>query len=100
MWWWFRRREEKNFDDKWASLAASLKLSFSQVREDMNHLTDSDIHQHEKIVELYSKVLKLESRIDQMILAINLHQNHSTNNQLQFLPLQKKVEKNHSLPEQ
>ena len=99
MWWWFRKREHKRkkpSDDKWASLAASLKISFFQVREDINHLTDSDSHQHEKIIELYSRMHKLESRIDQMILAINIHQNYQSNHQLPHsLPLPEKTEEYH-----
>ena len=75
MWWWFRKGERKPSDDnKWASLAASLKLSFSQVREDINHLTTSDTSQQQKILEFSESIHKIESRIDNLMLAINLNQ--------------------------
>lgn len=75
MWWWFRREKEKPSDNKkWASLAASLKLSFSQVREDINHLTTSDSIHHEQIEHLTYRINKLESRIDSLLLALHINQ--------------------------
>lgn len=75
MWWWFKKREHKHVDDKkWASLAASLKLSFSQVREDVNHLTTSDSIHHEQIEHLTYRINKLESRIDSLLLALHINQ--------------------------
>ena len=87
MWWWFRKREHKRkkpSDDKWASLAASLKISFSQVREDINHLTTSDSIHHEQIEHLTFRVNKLESRIDSLLLA--LHMAQPTTNLIQEKP--------------
>ena len=80
MWWWFRREKEKPSDDKkWASLAASLKLSFSQVREDINHLTTSDTSHQDRLLELTERIHKLEARIDNVLLSINLaQQRHHT----------------------
>jgi len=86
MWWWFRKKEhhKPSDDKKWASLAASLKISFSQVREDINHLTTSDSIHHEQIEHLTFRVNKLESRIDSLLLA--LHMAQPTTNLIQEKP--------------
>ena len=75
MWWWFKKREDKSSDDKrWASLAASLKLSFAQVRHDINHLTTSDNLHHQNNHQLSERLHLLEKRVDSILLTINLSQ--------------------------
>ncbi|HLD41516.1 MAG TPA: hypothetical protein VJB06_00635 [archaeon] len=75
MWWWFKKTKGKPSDDKrWASLAASLKLSFAQVRHDINHLTTSDNLHHQNLHQLSERIHLLEKRVDSLLLTINLSQ--------------------------
>ena len=76
MWWWFKKRKDKSSDDKrWASLAASLKLSFSQVKEDIDHLTSSDSSQNQKLDDVSRRMQLVESRLDSLYL-LNVTRNH------------------------
>jgi len=76
MWWWFKKTKGKPSDDKrWASLAASLKLSFSQVKEDIDHLTSSDSSQNQKLDDVSRRMQLVESRLDSLYL-LNVTRNH------------------------
>jgi len=78
MWGWFiERKKESNQnlsnDPKWASLAASLKTSFKLVKDDINHLSTHNSEQDKKIDELSKQMQRIETRMDNMFMSVNLH---------------------------
>ncbi|MDP2628312.1 MAG: hypothetical protein Q8P15_00245 [Nanoarchaeota archaeon] len=81
LWRWFKRKSESSSqnlsnDPRWASLAASLKYSFSHVKEDINHLTTHNSEQDKKIEQISLHLQKLESRLDNLFIGLTLTNNH------------------------
>ena len=78
MWGWFIRRKKERItlsdDHRWASLAASLNVSFSHVKDDINHLTSHSSRQDSRLDQLEAYIRHIENRIDSIFLMLNQSQ--------------------------